>query len=309
MADIIKALIEATNSDGGFLVPEIFAARLEALIQEKTTVIPDLDQVSMTSDTLHIPKVTAGTTARIIGELTTITGSAPTFGRTTLQPIKFAALVTASTEFLEDNNVAYANRIVEQMTEDLALEIENQIFNGTTSTLGFVGLRDTGSFTNSVSAGNNAVLGGTIGVIDFSNAIDEVMSDNHVSPNVTYMHSRVLGDVRNITDGSARPVFNMETFGSPLLREGVIGTIYGMGVKTANKLPINLSYGTGGSNTASDAIVGVKNQFGYYSVRRDFRLNRDFNINNDADIVQLNTRTAFNTKYPNAYCVIRDIHV
>lgn len=310
MADILKALNETTNSEGGFTVPDEFSSRLLDLIQAKTVVVPDLEQVSMMSDTLHIPKVTAATTAYIVPELGTITKSQQGFGRTTLSPLKFAARVDASTELLEDNNVAIANSITNQMSSDIGLKIENEIFNGTgVSGVSFSGLRYTGSFTNSVSAGDNAAAGGTIKVQDFSNAIDEVMADNHTSPDAIYMHSRVLGDVRKLTDSSARPLLNEETFGSPLLADGSIGRLYGAGVKVANKLPINLSYGTAGANTASDAIVGVKQMFGYWAVRRNVQFNQDYNIDTDTKELQLNTRAAFQIKYPDAYCVIRAIHV
>ena len=307
MADIIKALNESTNSAGGFTVPEEYATRMLELIQENTIVVPDLDHVQMNSDTFKIPKVTAGNTAYIVSELGTITKSDQAFGQITLSPVKFAARMDLSTELLEDNNVGLAEAVSKQMAKDIALKIEDEVFNGTGS--GFEGLRYTGSFTNKVTAGDNATNGGTIKVTDFSNAIDEVMADNHDSPDVTYLHSKVLGDVRNLTDSSARPLFNAETFGSPLLKEGVIGTIYGMAVKVANKLPINLSYGTGSAATASDAIVGIRGMFGYYSTRREIQFNQDYDIDTDTRQIQMNTRTAFAIKYPDAYCVIRAIHV
>lgn len=307
MSNILKALREASDGAGGYLVPEEFSARLLQLVQEKTVIVPDLDTVQMNTDTLHIPKTTSGTTAYWVSETNTISSSEMGFDRTDLTPKKVAARVNASTELLEDANVSVANSIMDQMSRDLAIKIDSEILG--TSNTNLPGLRYTGSYTNSVSAGDGGASGGTIQVKDVSNAMDEVMADNHMSPDVAYFHSKVIGDLRNLTDGNGRPLLNVETYGSPLIENGSIGTIYGAIVKKANTLPINLSYGTGSAATASDAIVGIKKQFGYYAVRRGLTAHRDYDIDTDMNQYQVNMRVAFNVKYPDAYCVIKAIHI
>jgi HK97 family phage major capsid protein len=307
MANIFKALNEGTNSDGGFTVPEEFSTRFLELVTAQTVAVPDMDQVSMATDTMYIPKSTTGTTAYIVSELGTITASSQGFGRTTLTPIKFAALVEASTELLEDNNVGVAEKIVSDMARDVALKIDSEILNGTGT--GFWGLRSTGSFTNSVSADGtiDGTAGANISLTPISKAVDEVLKDNHESPNVSYFHARTIGALRLLTDSTARPMFNAETWGSPLLREKVIGTVYGMSVKPANQLPVNVSYGVSTDATCTDAIVGVSKQFGYYGMRRNPVFKSDYTIASDRNVYQVTVRSAFTTKYPNAYCVIRAI--
>ena len=78
MPSITKALNEATNAEGGFLVPDEFSNRLLALIQQKTITMDDLDVRRMISDVQYIPKVTSGTTAYWVSETGTITESAQT---------------------------------------------------------------------------------------------------------------------------------------------------------------------------------------------------------------------------------------
>lgn len=305
MANIFKAIIEATDSAGGYTVPDEFASRVLALVQEQTQTIPELDTVTMTSDLLKIPKITGGNTAYIVAENTTIDGSDASFGQITLSPVKFAALTTASTEVLEDNNVSLANILVGQMAKDIGLKVEDQILNGTGGT-GFAGLRYTGSFTNSYSAGSGTGPG-LIGVDDVSKTMDLVLNDNHDAPDVMFSHTKTIGQLRALTDSSGRPLLNMETYGSPLLKEGAVGTIYGMRVKPTNKLPINVSYGTGNFATCSDAIIGVSKQFGYYSNRRAINMKQEYKLETDANAFQMNMRSAFAIKYPNAYAVIRAI--
>jgi HK97 family phage major capsid protein len=305
MADINKILVEGTNAAGGFLVPDEFAARVYELIQAKTIVLPDLETVQMNSDVMYIPKTTNGSTAYWVAETGAITASTPGYGRITLTAKKVAALINASTEILEDANVSVANLIVEQMSRDLALSIDNEILNGTGAA--FVGLRDTASFTNSYSAGNGTTSG-NIGLTAISKAVDTILADNHTMPDVSYWNPRTVGSLRVLTDSTGRPMFNQETFGSPLLKTGVVGTVYGMGVKPSTQLPINLSYGTASAQTTcADAIVGVSKQFGIFGNRRGLTFKQDYAIANDYNQYQVTMRGAFSVKYPDSYCVIRAI--
>lgn len=309
MADIWKALNEGTNSDGGAAVPDEFSTRFLELVTAKTVVVPDLDQIQMATDTMYIPKSTSGTTAYIVPELGTITASSQGFDRITLSPKKFASLVEASTELLEDNNVAIATKVTSDMARDLALKIDSEVLNGTTST-GFYGLRYTGSATNSVGADGvvSSTASGAVSVGAISLAIDQVLTDNHNQPDVAYFHSRVIGSLRALTDSTARPIFNAETWGSPLLRDGVVGTVYGAVVKPTNLLPIDISLGTASTNkNLSDGIIGVKGMFGYYGMRRNPTFKRDYTIATDREVYQVTVRSAFSVKYPDAYCLIKSI--
>jgi HK97 family phage major capsid protein len=306
MADIIKALREASDAAGGYLVPDEFAARVYDLVQAKAVTLADLESVNMNSDVMYIPKVTSGTTAYWVAETGTISTSEMGFGRITLTAKKVASLVEASTEILEDANVSVANMIVDQMSRDLALKVDDEVLNGTGGT--FAGLRYTGSYTNSYSSGAGT-SSGNINLSAISKAIDAVLTDNHQFPNVGFFHTRTIGSLRILTDSSGRPIFNQETWGSPLLREGVVGTVWGVPIKPANQLPINLSVGTGAgeTNSCTEAILGVSKQIGIYGNRRALRFARDYKISTDEQQYQVTMRAGFSVKYPDAYCVIKAI--
>lgn len=306
MGDITKAVQnETTDANGGYLVPEVFASRVYELMQAKTVVLPEMESVQMTSDTLHLPKTTKGTTAYWVAETGTITGSDVGFGRITLNAKKVAALVEASTELLEDNNVGVANIIVNQMAKDLALKTDDELLNGTGGA--FEGLRYTGSYVNSYSAGAGT-SSGNINLTAVSKAIDEILTDNHEYPDVGFFHPRTIGSVRILTDGSGRPIFDQVTYGNPLLANGVVGTVWGVGVKSASQLPINLSVGTGaGETAATEVIIGKSKMFGIYGKRRELRLKRDYEITKDIEQYQVTVRAGFSVKYPESYCVIKGI--
>jgi len=318
MADIMKALNEATNSTGLYLVPTEFSNRLLALVQAKTVIMQDCDTVSMKGLTQYIPKVTSGTTAYFPSELGEITESAPAFGRITLTAKKVASLTEASSEVLEDNNVGVAEQLVDQMSTDIALAIDEDIINGDGTV--FSGLDYTGSFTNAVDAAGNTgmthatgtgstLTGTTITVKAIQTAVYEILQDNHEQPDVSYWNPKSLGQVAALTDSTTRPVLNNETWGSPLLKEGVIATLYGTKVKTTTNLPTTLSYGTSAAQSAScaDAIVGRSKQFGIVGQRRGFIWKTDYDITYDKYQYQTTTRLAFAIKYADAYCMIRAI--
>ena len=314
----MKALNEATNSDGLYLVPTEFSNRLLAYIQAKSTVYPDCDIRQMTGLTQYIPKVTDGTTAYWVSELGSITAAQSKFGRITLTAKKVAALTEASSEVLEDNNVGVANHLVEQMGTDIALSIDAEIITG--GGTNFTGLLDTGSMLNAVDSQGNTGLthadgtgsvltGSTIKIAAIQAAVYEVLKDNHEQPDVSYWNPKTLGQVAALTDSSTRPVLNNETWGSPLLREGVIGTLYGTKAKTTTQLPITKSYGTAAAQSAScaDAIVARSKMFGIVGERRGFIWKTDYEISTDKYQYQTTMRLAFAIKYGNAYCPIRAI--
>ncbi|MHA1876681.1 MAG: phage major capsid protein [Promethearchaeota archaeon] len=318
MTSITKALNETTNAQGGFLVPDEFSNRLLALIQAKSITMDDLDVRQMISDTQYIPKVTSGTTAYWVAETASITESQPAYGQITLSAKKIASLVQASSEVLEDNNVDLANHLVDQMATDLALEIDRQIYEGTGSP--WAGLIQTGSFTNAVDPSGNAnqtgargtnssVTGSSISLNGIVQAVTEVLKDNHEQPDVSYWNPRTIGSLMKLTDSSARPMFNQETFGSPLIRQGVVGNLYGTKVKSSGQVPVDLTYGTTAALSAncSDALVGRSKMFGILGNRRGYIWKTDYTISTDVYVWQTTARMAFAVKYPDAYCLIRAI--
>lgn len=326
MASITKALNEATNSAGGFLVPDEFSNRLLALIQAKAVVMDDLDIRQMATDVQYIPKITAGTTAYWVTETGSITESNPAYGQITLTAKKIASLVQASSEVLEDNNVDLANHLVDQMATDLALDIDGKVYTGSCFTTGntgaaspFQGLLHTASYVNAVDAGGNtnqtgawgtgsAVTGANIALKAIPAAVSEVLQDKHEQPDVSYWNPRTIGSLMQLTDSTTRPILNQETYGSPLIAVGAVGRLYGTIAKYSTQVPINLIYGTTSALSASsDAFVGRSKMFGILGQRRGFIWKTDYTITTDVYVWQTTARMAFAVKYPQSYCLIRGI--
>lgn len=318
MPSITKALNETTNLQGGFLVPEEWTNKLLALVTTNTIFVSDMDSRQMATDVQYIPKVTSGTTAYWVAETSAITESQPSYGQITLTAKKVAALSYASSEVLEDNNVDLANHLVNDMARDIGIAIDSAIYAGTGSP--WYGLRTTNSFTNAVDGTGNvgatgadgtgsSITGAVIAIATIMKANLEVLKDNHSTPDTSYWAPRTYGAIQQLTDSTTRPILNVETYGSPLLREGIISTLLGTRVRVANILPTNYSYGTTAalSGNCSDNLVGIAGQYAILGNRRNFIWKSDYFITGDYYAWQTTARMAFAVKYPNAYCMIRGI--
>lgn len=297
--DINKTLVEGTDSKGGYSVPEQFARKIYELVQEKSIMLKFFERVNMTSDTWKAPTLVSGTTVRYPGEAGTITASDVTFGQVTLNAVKLATLTKMSTELMEDSVVDVMNMVADQMAQDIALAIDENVINGTyifsTTCL-------------SAKAGNTVSStesnGDDISLDKFTSAKKEGWTD-HFDYDVVVCNPAIIKKLMDLTDGNNRPIFNMETFGSPLLKEGAIGTVYGMKVYTTSSVPANLTKGT--SNTLTDVYVMKSKKCGIFGLRRGLKVHKFYDIDDDTWKLQSNLRVAFNTAYPNAICKIEYI--
>jgi len=300
--NLLKALNENTNTQGGYLVPEVWAAKIYDIILAKSTAIQLCEQVTMTSDTLFFPKVTAASTAYFTEEAGTITASQPTFGQLTIHPKKVAALTQLSTEVMEDSNPSVMNVVTQRLAEDIALKIDYEIYNGTTSTGGFNGMRDTTADT----AISTFAVGGEISTDDISDAIEQLQSQN-IQPTDLIIHPKLLNKLRKLkttTEGN-EPLFNMITFGSEPLANGIVGKIWGINVILTTQLPDDLTGGT--ATTATEALLVARGKCGIFANRRQLNLNKFYLIDTDDWKIQSNIRAGFSVNYSKAICVLKDI--
>ncbi len=103
------------DSQGGFLVPEIYRAQLleialeGAVVRPRATIIPmgtDSLKIPYVNDTSHASSVYGGVIAYWTAEAAQKTASKPTFGQLELTPHKLAGITYASNELLDDAAIA-----------------------------------------------------------------------------------------------------------------------------------------------------------------------------------------------------------
>jgi HK97 family phage major capsid protein len=135
-----RALAEGSNPSGGALVPEEFANRVIRLVETFGTLPPACENVSMTRDTLVIPKRLTGTTAYFVGEGSAVTESEPTYGNVSLVAKKLAVGCRMSTELVEDSQgvVSLADAVATEFATSLSYKIDlcGWIGDGTQGTYG-----------------------------------------------------------------------------------------------------------------------------------------------------------------------------
>jgi HK97 family phage major capsid protein len=152
------------NTLGGNLVFEEFSNTIIRLV-EKFGVAPTVFQnVTMTSDTLLVPRRLTGVTGYWIGENTTITTSDPTATMVQLVAKKLAIATKVSNELLADNSISVAAWLAQEYATEMAARIDDAAFNGT-GTSSYGGIRglaqiDDGTHTASIQSaatGNTSV--------------------------------------------------------------------------------------------------------------------------------------------------------
>ena len=121
-----RALNEGSNSAGGSLVPEEFAARVIRLVETFGTFPGAAENVNMSRDTMIIPKRLTGTTAYFVGEGSAVTESEPTYGNVSLVAKKLAVGCRMSSEVVEDTAgvVSLADQVGLEFGTSLAYKID-----------------------------------------------------------------------------------------------------------------------------------------------------------------------------------------
>ena len=176
-----RAMGESSNASGGALVPEEFAARVIRLVENYGTfAASNVEKVTMTRDTLVIPKRVTGTSAYFVGEGTAVNESEPTYSNVQLIAKKLACGTRLSSEVVEDALVSIADAVAVEFSTSLSLKQDlcGWLGDGTSTYGGIYGVVpkvSDGTHTASVlTAGAGAVGFETLTVTDFVKAIGKM---------------------------------------------------------------------------------------------------------------------------------------
>lgn len=175
-----RALNEGSNSAGGSLVPEEFANRVIRLVETFGTYPGAVENVSMSRDTMVIPKRLTGTTAYFVGEGSSVTESEPTYGNVSLVAKKLAVGCRMSTEVVEDALVSLADATAQEFSTSLAYRIDlcGWLGDGTSQYGGITGvvnkINDGNHTASVVSAASGNTAFETLDIEDFLGAMGKL---------------------------------------------------------------------------------------------------------------------------------------
>lgn len=300
MVDIQKAMNEAASTAGGYFVPEEQAKFFLELMQQSNTAIPLCRSFTMTTDTFNVPIIAAGNTAYWVSENTAITTSDATVGQVQLVAKKVAALSEVSTELIEDANPQIAQALNEQLAKDVAIAVDQAIYNGNVGTYtasGLCGFRDRSTYTtmNVVNASS-----GEITVAKMLEAKQLIKQDYFAQGGDTMVINPLVEyKIMNLVDSNGRPLFSAMETNNPLYSTGTVGRILGLNVIVTPAVPV--------VSNVSDIIILTKGVTGYFGMKRGFQFNKFYQIEKDNYLIQTNMRMGFRVAYPTSACIIYDV--
>lgn len=132
-ADRAKTLNETTGAAGAYLVPEEFETMVMRAVNDYSVIRRNALVLPMNTDVKRLNELSGKVTAYRTDELTTITGSQPTFGEPVLTAHKYAGITALSEELYEDSEVQLLQLLAQELGEAIAKEEEDDFVNDTTS--------------------------------------------------------------------------------------------------------------------------------------------------------------------------------
>ncbi len=125
MAREFKALSATVPSDGGYLVPEVYANEIIELLYPATVIYSlGARRLGMANGNLNIPKIKTGSRAMFTGENRAIPKSAPKFGNLKLSAKKLTALIPMSNDLLRSTNFDNDVIVGQDVTKQMALGVD-----------------------------------------------------------------------------------------------------------------------------------------------------------------------------------------
>lgn len=254
-----KAMVEGTDSAGGFLVPPDVSSDLQRLRYNASPVRTLFSSVSVSSDEFQIPSVTSGLTAGWVAELATKPEADLAFASATTNVFTGAGLAVVSNQLLKDANWSVDQLINTDLAFRLAQLEEIAFINGS-------GTGQPRGILNTSGVGTVAFAsGGIVGLLEkIVTAITQCYTEYKGPPDALLMHPRTWGAIvaaRNTAGdsfivGPGTGLAGSRNFNDQLPGYGSgalpVGALFGYPVYTSANIPVNLGAGT----NESRVIVG-----------------------------------------------------
>lgn len=132
MSREFKALSATVGSEGGYLIPEVYADQIIELLYPKTVIFElGAQKVPMEKGNLNIPKMTAGSRATWGGEKRKIESSNPAFGNIKLSAKRLQAIIPQTRELLMSSSYSADQMFANDLMRRMQLGLDYGAFYGT----------------------------------------------------------------------------------------------------------------------------------------------------------------------------------
>ena len=129
-AMVLRALVEGTDAEGGYLVPDELRAEVFRILPD-TAVMRRLARIlPMASDTLLLNSLTARPVAYWTAEYASKSTTSAEFGQTTLNANDLVCLLPVSDQLIADANINIVQFIIELFAEAIAGAEDSAFFTG-----------------------------------------------------------------------------------------------------------------------------------------------------------------------------------
>lgn len=127
---VFKALVEGTDNQGGYLVPEELRAEVFRILPDFAIMRRLARIIPMATDTLLLTTLTARPSAYWTSEYASKTTTSAELGRVTLNPNDLVCLLPVTHQLLADANINLVTFITELFTEAIAVAEDTAFFTG-----------------------------------------------------------------------------------------------------------------------------------------------------------------------------------
>ena len=128
---VLRALVEGTNTEGGYLVPEELRTEVFRILPDMTVMRRIARTLPMSTDTLKLNNLSARPTAYWTAEYASKSTTSAEFGQVELSPNDLVCLLPVSHQLLADANINLVSFIVELFAEAIGLAEDRAFFTGT----------------------------------------------------------------------------------------------------------------------------------------------------------------------------------
>lgn len=225
--NVIKALVEGTDGDGGYLVPEVFATEVWRVLPDQVVMRRLARILPMTTDTLNLNTLTALPEAYWTDEYASKATTSAEFGRVVLSPNKLVCLLPVTQELLADANINMVDFIVQIFAERIGGVEDKAYFTGS-GTGQPKGINQ--ETLTTVAAGGNASFDHIIALLD---SVPQKVSQ---SPSAAFVGNRYVKRIlRQLKDTNGAYIWRDGGSGSGETRR-LPDTLYGYPFHEQNDL-------------------------------------------------------------------------
>jgi len=261
----------ASTTKGAAFVDDILSATLIRNVEEKNEVYTAMQQQPMTSDTLIVPKRTAGFTGNWLAENAEITTSDATAGSVTLVANKYGVGVRVSNELLADSVINLSEMVVQEFTTAYTSALTEAVTNGD-GTTSYGGI--TGILSGTTASGTTGIAGaaslGSLHVMDATKDLPTEVTVDDITALLAKTPRYALDNARWIVS----PYVFHQVFQRLDLAQGVSSLQVEMG-PTFMGYPVTLSSAMPGSSAGANTVIALFGDFsraGIFGLRRDFAI-------------------------------------